>query len=76
MAKCGETTHCLIYDTDAMRNYLAFFPAAFIFLALLSDAANFHYSKGMKFMTMKILPALKKVKSSKNLKKKDSKKLI
>ena len=30
-----------------MQNYLAFFTAAFIFLALLSDAANFHYSKGM-----------------------------
>ena len=45
--KCGETTHCLIYDTDAMRNYLAFFPAAFIVLALLADAAIFHYSKGM-----------------------------
>ena len=59
-----------------MQNYLAFFTAAFIFLALLSDAANFHYSKGMKFMTMKILPALKKVKRSNNLKKKDLKKLI
>ena len=30
-----------------MRNYLAFCPAVFIFLALLADAAIFHYSKGM-----------------------------
>ena len=45
--KCGETTHCLIYDTDAMRNYLAFFPAAFIFLAFLADLGIFYYSKGM-----------------------------
>ena len=56
-----------------MQNYFAFFPAAFIFLALLSDAANFHYSKGMKFMTIQLW---RNVKSSKNLKKKDSKKLI
>ena len=45
--KCGETTHCLIYDTNAMQNYFAFFPAAFIFLALLADAAIFHFSTGM-----------------------------
>ena len=45
--KCGETTHCLIYDTDAMRYYLAFFPAVFIFLAFLADLGIFYYSKGM-----------------------------
>ena len=30
-----------------MRNYLAFFPAVFIFLALLADTGIFYYSKGM-----------------------------
>ena len=45
--KCGETTHCLIYDTDAMRYYLAFFPAVFIFLAFLAALGIFYYSKGM-----------------------------
>ena len=47
VTKCGETTHCLVYDTDAMRSYLAFIPAAFIFLALLADVGVFYYSKGM-----------------------------
>ena len=45
--KCGETTHCLIYDTDAMRNYLAFFPAGFFILSLLADVGIWYYSKHM-----------------------------
>ena len=45
--KCGETTHCLVYDTDAMRNYLAFFPAAFIILATLADVGVYYYSKDL-----------------------------
>lgn len=45
--KCGETTHCLIYDTDAMRYYLSFLPAGFIFLAFLCDLCVFYYAKGL-----------------------------
>ena len=45
--KCGETTHCLMYDTDAMRNYLAFIPAAFIFLATLCDIGVYYYAKDL-----------------------------
>lgn len=45
--KCGETTHCLIYDTDAMRNILAFMPAAFFALATLADFGVFLYCKDL-----------------------------
>ena len=45
--KCGETTHCLIYDTDAMRNYLAFFPATFMALSFLADFGVFWYCKDL-----------------------------
>lgn len=43
--KCGETTHCLIYDTDAMRNLLAFLPAAFMVGSLICDIGVFYYCK-------------------------------
>ena len=35
--KCGDKTHCLIYDTDAMRTWISFFPAAFVFLGTWAD---------------------------------------
>ena len=36
-----------MYDTDAMRNYLAFIPAAFIFLATLCDIGVYYYAKDL-----------------------------
>ena len=45
--KCGETTHCLIYDTDAMRNYIAFFPAVFIALGTLMDVMVYYHCKDL-----------------------------
>merc|ERR1712123_211367 len=34
---CGETTNCLLYDTDAMRNTLCYFVAVCILLATFAD---------------------------------------
>ena len=34
---CGETTNCLLYDTDSMRQTLTYFVAVCIFLATLAD---------------------------------------
>ena len=34
---CGETTNCLLYDTDAMRHTLCYFVAVCILLATFSD---------------------------------------
>ena len=45
--KCGEQTHCLIYDTDAMRNWISFFPSVFVFLGTLADIGVWYYSKDL-----------------------------
>lgn len=34
---CGETTNCLLYDTDQMRNTLCYFVAVCVFLATMAD---------------------------------------
>ena len=34
---CGETTNCLLYDTDSMRQTLAYFVATCVLLATLAD---------------------------------------
>ena len=45
--KCGAKTHCLIYDTDSMRNWISFFPAAFVLLGTLADIGVWYYAKDM-----------------------------
>ena len=45
--KCGEQTHCLVYDTDAMRTWISFFPAAFVLLGTIADIGVWYYSKDM-----------------------------
>lgn len=44
---CGETTHCLVYDTDRMRNYMALMPSVCLILTLLCDIGVWYYAKGM-----------------------------
>ena len=34
---CGETTNCLLYNTDTMRNTLCYFVVTCILLATLAD---------------------------------------
>ena len=34
---CGELTNCQLYDTDLMRQYISWFPAACLTLSFLAD---------------------------------------
>ncbi len=45
--KCGEKTHCLVYDTDKMRTFLSVIPAVSIVFAMLADIGVWYYCKGM-----------------------------
>jgi len=45
---CGETTNCLLYDTDMMRNTLCYFVAVCVILAALADIGVWWYSKGIE----------------------------
>ena len=34
---CGETTNCQLYNTDRMRQYISWFPAACMAVSFLAD---------------------------------------
>ena len=40
---CGETTNCILYDTDAMRQTLCYFVSVCIALATLGAVSQYHY---------------------------------
>merc|ERR1719244_102261 len=46
--ECGETTNCLLYDTDALRKVLMLTTAAIASLGVLCDVAVWYYSKDLK----------------------------
>jgi len=45
---CGETTNCLLYDTDAMRKTLCFFVAVCVLLATMADVGVWWNSKSIQ----------------------------
>jgi len=45
---CGETTNCLLYDTDSMRQTLTYFVAVCVFLATLADIGVWWNSRNIK----------------------------
>jgi len=46
--ECGETTNCLLYDTDKLREHLMFTTAGIMFFGVLFDVAVVYYSKDLK----------------------------
>merc|ERR1712228_290591 len=46
--ECGETTNCLLYDTDMLRSYLMYTTAAIMVLGVVCDVAVVYYAKDLK----------------------------
>lgn len=46
--KCGETTNCLVYDTDLMRHYLFGMMTICMFLGFLCDVGVWYYIGDLK----------------------------
>ena len=47
-SSCGEETNCLLYDTDAMRNYMCWFTAACLFVSFLFDVGVWRSAGGLQ----------------------------
>ena len=46
--ECGETTNCLLYDTDRLRRVLMLTTAAIMLIGVLFDIAVVHYAKDLQ----------------------------
>jgi len=46
--ECGETTNCLLYDTDKLRQYLMLTTAGIMLIGVFFDALVVYYAKDVK----------------------------
>merc|ERR1719206_826555 len=46
--ECGETTNCLLYDTDALRQALMLTTAGIMVMGVVCDVAVVYYAKDLK----------------------------
>ena len=46
--ECGQTTNCLLYDTDRLRRVLMLTTAAIMLIGVIFDIAVVHYAKDLK----------------------------
>jgi len=46
--ECGETTNCLLYDTDKLRTYLMYTTAGIMCLGVMFDVGVVYYARDLK----------------------------
>jgi len=57
--ECGETTNCLLYDTDLLRTYLMYTTAAIMSIGVLFDILVVYYAKDLDIFPEAVVEAIK-----------------
>jgi len=57
--ECGETTNCLLYDTDMLRTYLMYTTAAIMSIGVLFDVIVVYYAKDLDIFPDAAVEAIK-----------------
>merc|ERR1719228_1032853 len=66
--ECGETTNCLLYDTDALRQLIMLITAGIMLVGVLPDGGVWYYAKNLEiFPKEEIINTENESKSKRNL---------